>query len=212
MNFRKSLVTAAAGLTFSLGVGQAMAVDCSTINTIGGWAVAGSLHPGRQDLDVHQFHKPCRHDASDILLGGPHSSTRCRSWASTAGLSPGNWGIKYDIAVADPTKFYISDMFAGADNPIATSLLSKAVTGDPGGNFVIGVINGNEGPGSEKHGLTASLLTVDESFSVGAGGILLSVSNTYLETEIRKVPTPGTLALLGLGLVALGVTRRRKFS
>ena len=91
-------------------------------------------------------------------------------------------------------------MFAGADNPIATSLLTKNVNGDPGGNFVIGVINGNEGPGSEKHGLTATLLTVDESFSVGAGGILLSVSNTYLETEIRKVPTPGTLALLGLGL------------
>jgi len=211
MNFRKSLVAAAAGLTFSLGAGQAMAVDCSTINTIGGWAIAGSCTQGDK-IWTYTSNTNLAATTQVIFSSADPTEHTMQIVGFDSGPLAGNWGIKYDITVADPTKFYISDMFAGADNPIATSLLSKAVTGDPGGNFIIGVVNGNEGPGSEKHGLHATTLTVDESFSVGAAGILLSVSNTYLETEIRKVPTPGTLALLGLGLVALGVTRRRKFS
>ena len=48
----------------------------------------------------------------------------------------GAWDIKYSITVTDPTLFFISDMFAGADNPGGGSLLTKNVTGDPGGAFI----------------------------------------------------------------------------
>jgi len=209
MNVRKSLVAAAAGLVMTLGAGQALAqaVDCSTIGTIGAWARAGSCNQG----DKIWTYTSSNLDATVQVLfssADPLEHTMQIVGFDTGPL-PGAWNIKYDITVVNPALFYISDMFAGADNPVAPSLLSKNVTGDPGGPFVLAVVNGAEGPGSEKHGLTAASLTVDESFSVGALGILLSVSNTYLEKE-RLLPTPGTLVLLAMGLGALGVSRRNR--
>jgi hypothetical protein len=101
-------------------------------------------------------------------------------------------------------------MAAGADNPGGGSNLTKDVTGDPNFNpFQLTVVNGVENAGSIIAGLTASALNVDESFSVNAGSTLLSVSNTYAEKE-RLLPTPGTLVLLGMGLGALGLSRRNR--
>jgi hypothetical protein len=107
-------------------------------------------------------------------------------------------------------------MQAGADNPgggipgFGTSLLTKDVTGDPSGPFTLTDTNGAEGPGSGKIGLTASALTVDENFSVSAGGTLLSVSDTFFQAPTLKVPEPGSLLLLAAGFGALGLFGRRR--
>ena len=209
MNVRKSLVTAAAGVVMALGGGQALAqaVDCSTIGTVGAWARAGSCNQG----DKIWTYTSSNLDATVQILfssADPLEHTMQIVGFDNGPLA-GAWNIKYDITVVNPALFYISDMFAGADNPVATSLLTKQAVGDPGGTFNLLVVNGAEGPASEKHGLHAASLTVDESFSVGALGILLSVSNTYLEKE-RLLPTPGSLALLAMGLGALGLSRRNR--
>ena len=71
------------------------------------------------------------------------------------------------------------------------------------------VTNGTPDAGSFRLGLDAITLTVDETFSVEFGDDLNTVSNTFRQS-VRDVPEPGTLALLGLGLFAAGVARRRR--
>jgi hypothetical protein len=118
----------------------------------------------------------------------------------------GSWSIDYTISVTDPS-LVISDMFAGADNPGGGSSLTKDVTGDA--TFSLSVLNGVEGAGSETHGLSATTLNVNEDFSANAFANLLSVSNTFTQTEV-SIPEPGTLALLGLGLAGFAAFRRRR--
>jgi hypothetical protein len=127
----------------------------------------------------------------------------------------GAWELDYTISVLDPTQ-HISAMFAGADNPGGgetgggTSLLTKDVTGDPGGAFTLTDTNGQEGPSANKLGLTAASLTVDEKFGVSAGGTLLSVSDTFFQQPTLKVPEPGSLLLLAAGFGAAGWFGRRR--
>jgi hypothetical protein len=116
------------------------------------------------------------------------------------------WSISYSIAVIDPN-FVISAMFAGADNPGGGSLLTKDVTGDA--IFSLSVVNGAEGPGSQRLGLSATTLNIVENFSVLANSDLLSVSNTYRQAE-RAIPEPGPLALVGFALGGLALLRRRR--
>jgi hypothetical protein len=101
-------------------------------------------------------------------------------------------------------------MFAGADSPGGGSGLTKAVTGDPGGAFLLTVPNGVESAGSEKHGLTATALTVDENFNVNSNSRLLSVSDTFVQTRTILVPEPGTLLLLAIGMLGVGWVGRRQ--
>ena len=81
------------------------------------------------------------------------------------------WNLSYTISVLDPA-FFIAIMAAGADDTGGLgSLLHKDVTGDPNFNpFALNVVNGKEDAGSIQFGLTATSLSVDESFPRGCRG------------------------------------------
>lgn len=206
---RSAVVAAIAGCALALSAGGVGAAPlCSTITTIGAWAQAdGGCDIGDKNWDLNSTSTSLLPTAaiSFTLVGDVYAMQVTGFDTST---SAGAWNINYTITVLNPL-FFISDMFAGADNPGGGSLLTKSVTGDPGGPFLLTDTNGAEGPTSEKHGLTATALTVDENFSVDASKTLLSVSDTFIQTETIRVPEPGTLLLLAIGMLGAGWIGRR---
>jgi PEP-CTERM motif len=202
MKLLTTLTTVLTGCGLALASGAAMAVPCSTITTIGQWEAAGSCDQGDKVWTIGANTL----DASvQVLFSSPLESIHVMQLVGFDNSNlAGAWSIDYSISVIDPN-FVISAMFAGADSPGGGSMLTKDVTGDE--VFGLSVVNGVEGPLSERLGLSATTLNISEDFSVNAGANLLSVSNTYRQTEI---PEPGSLALIGLALAGLAVVRRRR--
>lgn len=202
MKLLTTLTTVVTGCGLALASGAAMAVPCSTITTIGQWEAAGSCDQGDK---VWTIGANTLDDGVQVLFSSPLLDTHVMQIVGFDNTNlAGAWSIDYSITVIDPN-FEISAMFAGADNPGGGSLLTKDVTGDE--VFSLSVVNGVEGPLSQRLGLSATTLNISEDFSVNAGANLLSVSNTYRQQEI---PEPASLALVGLALAGLAVVRRRR--
>ena len=202
MKLLTALSTVVAGCGLALASGAAMAVPCSQIANIGQWEAAVSCD---QADKVWTIGANTLDDSVQVLFSSPIVSTHVMQIIGFDNSDlAGAWSIDYSISVIDPT-FEISSMFAGADNPGGGSTLTKDVTGDE--VFSLSVMDGVEGPGSQRLGLSATTLNISENFSVNAGADLLSVSNTYRQTE---VPEPASLALIGLALAGLAVVRRRR--
>jgi hypothetical protein len=208
MGMRKGLWAGLAGGMFALGSSGAMAfADCSTITTILQWETAVSCTQGDKTWTLNSDSLA---DAVVVTFTTPNPTSHLMVISQFDNSdAPGAWAINYTITVTDPN-FRIAEMAAGADvTGGATADLTKDVTGDAA--FQLKVINGAEGPGSTKTGLSAKTLTVDEKFTAAEFTDFNSVSDSFKQKRVEAT-VPGTLALLGLGLVALGAVRRKKSS
>ena len=203
---RKVLAAAVAACTLGFASQAAFAVECFDVRSIGAWDEAGSCTSGDKTwtLNSTDLGAPI---TLLFLNPDPTSNSLVISGFDTTN-APGMWHINYTITVNDPTNFFISSMFAETINPDGGSNLTKNVTGDE--TFTLIVNNGSPDAGSSKSGLDAITLTVDETFSVLGSRELDAVGDLFHQSPRNVVPEPGTLTLLGLGLLAAGAVRRRR--
>jgi hypothetical protein len=211
MDVRRVLVTVIGVCALALGGGKAMAdpVDCSTVNSIGEWADQGEVGCLQQDK-LWVLNSTDIDDAVQTIFSSVTTVHAMQIVGFDNSDNAGTWNVNYTISVLDPAYLIIA-MSAGADSPATgggTTSLTKTVTGDPViSPFVLTVLNGVENAASTQAGLHATALTINESFTANADSALLSVSNTFIQA---RIPEPATLALLGIGLLGLGLSRKRR--
>jgi opacity protein-like surface antigen len=127
----------------------------------------------------------------------------------TVNLTSANFGsnftLTYDLAVSGSTESVVRVTGGILNSPsVSPASLTKTVSG--AGGFTGSTTTSNSSS-SVINVPNLAALTVSDAFTAGSGGVT-NIANSFVQST--GVPEPGTTALLGAGLLALGMISRRR--
>lgn len=210
-------LTAAAVLAIgSLGVGTAAsAAECPLPTTVAAFAGLGTCDSGDKTYTWLANSENLNSDniGLEVFFDNLAEELHTFSVNPIVALSAGTYTLSYTIEVNVPNK-WLDRVSIAQDVPQETPgvTFTKIVDLDDqlnGGldQFTLTVLNSSQAlvdlPGEP------TKLWIYETVVVTGEGRVNSFTDTYTQ-NVTRIPEPGSLALLGVGLAAFGLARRRK--